>query len=163
MEWMNSQNLDTHLWQSLPKSSEIRVEKAEWSDFQKKVNEVASTLWEKWKKYTFIVYRSSSQKVLHAIGWLIYLPEWLIKIAKNDTEIAFLLNHEIAHWENGDIKNDKVRIPLSKWNKIDAECRADEAAKKSTIEALGLKSREKLQAFLRRLQEKYARENCADD
>jgi len=46
-------------------------------------------------------------------------------MAKNDDQLAFVLAHEIAHWENGDIRNNHAKIPVAPGQISDAECSAD--------------------------------------
>ena len=79
-------------------------------------------------KYEFIVFRSESNQVMHTKNGKIYIPTGLIHIAKTDDHLAFLLAHEIAHWKNGDIKDNQAKIPISPGEMQDAECDADRKA-----------------------------------
>lgn len=78
--------------------------------------------------YRFHVFRSPSQQVIHIAGKNIYIPTGLMELAPSDATLAFIIAHEIAHWENGDIRNNRAKIPISPGQVIDAECAADTAA-----------------------------------
>lgn len=60
------------------------------------------------KKYTFIVFENKTNRVAHTRDNTIFIPTGLIHITKNEHELAFIIAHEIAHWENEDIKNNSA-------------------------------------------------------
>lgn len=78
-------------------------------------------------KYHFHVYQSKQNEVLHAANNTLFLPTGLLKLAKTDANIAFILAHEIAHWENKDYQTNQARIPSSPGDIKESECNADES------------------------------------
>ncbi len=86
-------------------------------------------------KYKFFVFRSPNTQVLHAQNRNIYIPSGLVEVAKNDDQLAFMLNHEIAHWENLDIRGNKVPKYRSPGQISEAECLADKKAIEATTVA----------------------------
>lgn len=107
------------------------------------------------KKYRFTVFHSVSIEVMHTQDRHIYIPTALIKITPNTESLAFILAHEIAHWENGDIKNNHAKIPASPGQIHDAECAADELALKKILSDNA--SREKIKQWLQELKEEHGR------
>lgn len=98
------------------------------------------------EKYKFLVFQSSSTQVLHTKNKEIYIPSGLLVIAKNNDQIAFILSHEIAHWENQDIRNNQVPIHRSPGQVTEAECLADKKA--IEISLLAQYSRKEIDALL---------------
>ena len=106
--------------------------------FQKKVDAILEKIisYNNFKgKYKFFVFQSNDTQVLHTQGGKIYIPTGLVKMAKNDDQLAFILNHEIAHWENLDIRDNKVPIYRSPGQISEAECLADKRAIEATTVA----------------------------
>ena len=120
--------------QSLPWSQEIHSSLIIWwkmNQLQKRVDAIVlriatynALLW----KYHFFVFSSTDRNVLHTKNRTIYIPSALLYLTKNDDQIAFILSHEIAHWENQDIRNNQVPIHRSPGQISEAECLADEKA-----------------------------------
>lgn len=75
--------------------------------------------------YTFIVFEADDNQVQHAKNNMIFIPTGLIKLTKNNHELAFVIAHELAHWENEDIKDNSAHENLPPGIIIDSECNAD--------------------------------------
>jgi predicted Zn-dependent protease len=100
-------------------------------------------------------------QVLHAQEWKIFIADSLVKLASNNDELAFIIAHEIAHWENGDMINNLVKIPISTWQATDAECLADARAKDIVNKSGYIAKR--VQNLLDRLKRKALRSNDSCD
>lgn len=130
----------THSPSSIPENS---APIPEWAELKKqlKLLQEETLLWKKIQEigkkilqagkfqtnYTIQVYQDRGMEVLHAANGTILLPTGLLRLAKTDANIAFIISHEIAHWENKDYYEDRARIPHSPWDMKESECRADES------------------------------------
>ncbi len=152
-------------YQTLPVSREIRswaILGGKIAPIQRKVNAILDKIasYNNFKgKYKFFVFQSPDTQVLHTQNRKIYIPSGLIKIAKSDDQLAFMLSHEIAHWENQDIWNNQVPIHRSPGQIVEAECLADKKAIEVTIVAWYKKN--EIDVLLRSL--KNNRPSCEDD
>lgn len=123
-------------YESLPSADEVRsginIPK-NIATLQKKVNRILHIIegynnlsW----KYQFIVFDNKGNQIFHTQDRKIFIPSDLIALAKSDDQLAFILSHEIAHWENQDIKDNAVNIDIGQNEINQAECKADQKAMK---------------------------------
>lgn len=143
-------------YESLPSADDVRsginIPK-NIATLQKKVNRILHIIegynnlsW----KYQFIVFSNKGKQVFHTQDRKIFIPSGLIALAKTDDQLGFILAHEIAHWENHDIKYNAVNINISQNEINQAECKADQEAMKFSKEA---KYRgEEIEKLLKRLE-----------
>lgn len=83
----------------------------------------------------------------------------MLKLARdNEGARAFIIAHEIAHWENRDMIQKKVRIVLDGKRIQEAECKADITAKR-LIEKAGYDA-EPVQKWLQELEQYLPRYRC---
>lgn len=125
---MDNLELSNDHYIPLPTHQEMQSEYRISQRHHKRVERVWGTLIKKQpqlSKYQFSVLRWNTTKVLHAKWNRIYLFEGLVNLARNDSELAFILAHEAAHWEHGDVSDKGSLIPAGPWQVRDKECAAD--------------------------------------
>jgi len=111
--------------------------------------------------YRFFIFQSNDNQVLHTKDKRIFIPTGLIRITSNDDQLAFILSHEIAHWENEDIIENQVPIDPTNNEQYLAECHADKKAIQY-IEQSGY-NKERVETMLQRLEKRGMRQKYECD
>lgn len=154
-----------HQWARLPERPPY-VKMATFSEVsraQKRVDTILADLLKSkeidTKSYQFRVFPSKEKLILHTRWRIIYLPTALVTEANTKSKLALVIGHEIGHWQNGDMKNDSAKIPISNGYKNDRECLAD-ATSERILKSRWSYSIPEIQSWKKSLEIKYRRPSC---